>query len=79
MPVPALKKWAKESGKTVKQAEKAWDDAKKEADKKFNKDHPKDEHYWAYVTLVTQRKLGITEKKKEEEKKAKKEKPTKKK
>lgn len=69
MPTPALQKWSKESGKSLKECEKAWEDAKKQADKKFDK---KDSHYWSYVTIVTERKLQITEKKKTAEKEKKK-------
>ena len=56
MPVPLLKHLAKETGKTLAQAEEAWEAAKREADKKFKS---RDSHYWSYVTATTKRKLGI--------------------
>lgn len=76
MPVPALQKWSKMTGKSLKECEKAWEDAKKQADKKFK---TRDSHYWAYVTIVTERKLGVEKIKKEEEKKKKAEEKDKKK
>lgn len=61
MPVKALKIYAEESGKTLAEAEKAWAEAKDEADKKFKK---KDVHYWAYVNATTRAKLGLKNKEK---------------
>jgi hypothetical protein len=68
MPVPVLKKYAEESGKTLDEAEEAWDSCKLQADKAFDKGQ-KDDAYWPYVQICTQRKLGI-EKKREAAKKA---------
>lgn len=68
MPVPAIKKWSSMTGKSEKDCEKAWEEAKKAADKKFK---TKDSHYWAYVTITTKRKLGVEKIEKEQEKKAK--------
>jgi len=56
MPVKSLKAYAKESGKSMKEVEKAWEEAKAEADKKFKK---KDFHYWAYTNKVCREKLGL--------------------
>lgn len=56
MPVKALKAYAEESGKSMAEVEKAWAEAKEEADKKFKK---KDLHYWAYVNATTRAKLGL--------------------
>lgn len=57
MPVPLLKHLAKETGKSLSDAEKAWDEAKGQADKKFG--DKKDDSYWSYVTSVTKKKLGV--------------------
>jgi hypothetical protein len=56
MPTKALEKLAKQSGKTVKQAEACWDKAKLAADKKFKK---KEGEYWSYVNGATKKCLGI--------------------
>lgn len=56
MPTKALEKLAKQSSKTVKQAEACWDKAKQAADKKFKK---KEGDYWSYVTAATKKCLGI--------------------
>ena len=65
MPNATLKKYAEESGKSIKEVEQAWEDAKRSGDKRFKE---RDGHYWAYVNIVTQRKLGIDQKKKDKEK-----------
>ena len=70
MPVPALQKWSKMTGKSLKECEKAWEDSKKQADKKFK---TKDSDYWTYVTITTEKKLGVEKIKKDQEKKAKEE------
>jgi hypothetical protein len=60
MPVPMLKKLANKTGKSVSKAEKYWEDAKISASKKFSK---KDSHYWAYVTSIVKKRLGVSEEK----------------
>jgi len=57
MPVAVLHKYAKESGKSLQEVESYWDEAKKQADKKF--DGKKDEHYWAYVHAIVKRRCGL--------------------
>lgn len=61
MPTAQLKQYAKEAGVSVEKAERAWEKAKEQADKSFkiNEGKARDGHYWAYVNIVTQRKLGI--------------------
>jgi hypothetical protein len=66
MPSSVVKSYAKRAGVSVEKAEKAWEDAKKQADKKFKE---KDEHYWSYVSITTQMKLGIRTKPKKRNKK----------
>jgi hypothetical protein len=56
MPTKVLEKYAKQSKKTVKQAEACWEKAKQAADKKFKE---KDSQYWAYVNASTKKCLGI--------------------
>ena len=58
MPSQTLKNYAKKSGKSIKTVEKAWEDCKKFADKKF-KDKEKDGEYWKLVNGCTKHKLGI--------------------
>jgi hypothetical protein len=59
MPTKVLKAWSKESGKTIKEAEDAWDSCKIQADKKFKN---KDGAYWGYVNVCTRKKLGLVNK-----------------
>lgn len=61
VPNSIIIKYAEESGHTVKYVEEIWEEAKKEADAKFEikKDSDRDEHYWAYVNHVTQVRLGL--------------------
>lgn len=56
MPVPSLKKFAEESGKSLADAEQAWSEAKDTANKQYKEDDPK---YWGTVTKITKNKLGI--------------------
>lgn len=72
MPVPVLKKFAEESGKTLAEAEKAWEEAKIEAKKQYDEDHPA---YWPTVTNITKNKLGIKDKEDESKKAKPKKKP----
>lgn len=65
MPAAVLKTYAEESGKSMKEVEDAWEEAKKSGDKRFKE---RNGDYWAWVNVVTQRKLGIDQKKKEKEK-----------
>lgn len=58
MPVAALKKFAEQSGKTLAEAEQAWEEAKEQADKRFH-GKIKQDQYWAYVTATTKYKLGL--------------------
>ena len=66
-----LKAYAKEAGKTIKEAEACWEKAKEKADKKFKM---KDEHYWAYVSISTRWCLGIEQKRRAAEREEKKKK-----
>lgn len=59
MPSVALKKWAEESGKSMKEAEEAWEECKTSANSKFDKE---DELYWSYVNVCTRSKLGLVKK-----------------
>lgn len=70
MPAKVLESYSKRSGKSMAECEKAWEEAKEQADKKFPKEEHGNAHYWAYVNVVCQMKLNIrTEKKKKETKK----------
>lgn len=70
MPNSLIKKYAEESGHTVEYVEEIWEDAKKQADAKFDikEDSDRDEHYWAYVNHITQVRLGLKEQKKKDKK-----------
>ncbi len=59
MPTSLLKAYAKESGKSLDEAEKCWAKAKHQADAKFN--GKKDGHYWAYTNASTRLCLGLPE------------------
>lgn len=56
MPVPYLKKLAKESDKTLAELEEYWEEAKSQADKKFE---TRDAAYWAYVVSIVKRRAGV--------------------
>lgn len=58
MPVAMIASIAQKSGKSKAEVEKLWNETKAQAKKKFKTE---DEHYWAYVNTVTQRKSGIKE------------------
>ena len=62
MPTTLLKTYAKESGKSIEEAEKCWDKSKKQADHVF-KDQEKDGQYWAFVNLHTRKCLGLPDEK----------------
>jgi hypothetical protein len=57
MPAPVVKSYAKDSGKNKDTVEGYWDDAKKQADKKFK--GKKDNHYWSYVNSITKKRSGV--------------------
>lgn len=58
MPSSVVKSYSKASGKSVDTVERFWDEAKKQADKKFPR---RDKHYWAYVNSITKRRSGVQE------------------
>lgn len=58
MPTPVIAATAKKSHKSKDKIEGYWDDAKKQAAKKFKK---KDSHYWSYVNAIVQRRAGLRE------------------
>ena len=58
MPAPLMKKYAKETNKTVSEIEKIWDEAKSNADKAIGK---KGSSYWAYVNGTVRKRLGLKE------------------
>lgn len=60
MPNPLVKNIAKRTGKSVEEIEDIWKDAKKDASDKFDK---QDDHYWGYVTRITERRAGLKDKK----------------
>jgi len=45
----------------MRTVERYWDEAKKQADKKFK---TKDSHYWAYVSRITKNRAALRAKKK---------------
>jgi hypothetical protein len=53
MPSALVKKYAKETGKSVEHVERWWDEAKEEAAKKFKKSDPR---FWAYVNGIVERR-----------------------
>lgn len=65
MPTPALKSFSQKSGKPLDEVERLWKKAKRLARKEgFTK---KDDSYYAYVTGILKRMLGISEYNKLEE------------
>lgn len=69
MPAKVLESYSKRSGKSMEECEKAWEEAKKQANKKFPEDERDSDAYWRYVSIVTQMKLGIKTPKKKKGKK----------
>lgn len=65
MPHKVLETYAKQSGKTLKQAEECWEKAKVVADKRFEE---KKGPYWAFVNSSTRKCLGLKDEDKEEKK-----------
>lgn len=59
MPSSVIRAYARESGKTVVQAEACWEKAKKKADAGMFKDKPKNGAYWGYVNNETRRCLNL--------------------
>jgi hypothetical protein len=57
MPVPYLKKLAEESDKTLAELEEYWEEAKAQADKKFE---TRDAAYWKYVTAIVKHRAGVS-------------------
>lgn len=62
MPNPLIKSYSERSGISVSEIEKLWDEAKKNAHEKFDKE---DSHFWAYVNAVVRKQLGLKSKLKE--------------
>lgn len=60
MPAPLLKAYAKESGKSLEDAEECWDKAKRMAEGGPFKNEKKDGHYWAFVNTETRKCLGLS-------------------
>lgn len=61
MPTKVLKSYAEQSGKTIEEVEKAWEDCKVSANKHFKEEDP---NYYAYVNMCARKKLGIKDKEK---------------
>lgn len=55
MPSPIIKSFSKQTGKSVKEVEKLWKDAEKEASKMGKKEN------YAYITGILKSMLGIDE------------------
>lgn len=60
MPSKLIKSFAERSGKTTDEVEEIWNDVKKKAKSKFDKE---DGSFWAYVSKTTQFRLGLAHKK----------------
>ena len=58
MPTSVMKSFADKAGVPVDQVEGYWEWAKEEASKKFKK---RGAPFWAYVSALTQRRLGLRE------------------
>lgn len=56
MPSAQLKSFAKKSDKSLADLERYWDEAKKEAMKKFGK---KNASFWKYVVGIVERRAGL--------------------
>jgi len=57
MPSPQLKSFAEKSGKSMKDLERYWDEAKIESKKKFGS--KKKKGYWPYVVGIVERRAGL--------------------
>ena len=69
MPTQQIKKWAKESGKSVTEVEAAWEKAKTEGDRIYKDKGGRDnDQFWGFVSLRTRAIIGLEDKKKHEKK-----------
>jgi hypothetical protein len=59
MPTALMRKYAKESGKSLEEVEKCWAQAKAMGHKLFEQE---DEHFWAFVNSQTRKCLGLDKK-----------------
>ncbi len=59
MPAAQLKSFAEKSGKSIKELEGYWDEAKKAAARHGFK--TEDPSFWAYVSAIVQRRAGLRE------------------
>lgn len=60
MPTTQIKEWAKESGKSVKEVEEAWEKAKTEADRIYkDQGGQSNKQYWGYTSLRTRVLIGL--------------------
>lgn len=57
MPSAQLKSFAEKSGKSMKDLERYWSEAKKEAKEKFGS--KKHKGFWAYVVGIVERRAGL--------------------
>ena len=57
MPSPQLKSFAEKSGKSIKDLERYWDEAKIESKKKFGS--KKNKSFWPYVVSIVERRAGL--------------------
>jgi len=58
MPTPVIKKYAERSGKSVKEVDEYWNEAKEQAAKKFKSESSE---FWAYVSGIVKRRCGLKE------------------
>ena len=70
MPNKVIESYAEQSGKTIKEVEKIWEETKEQAKKKFPKGE-EDPEFWPYVNIVVRLKLGIEHKDKKKASKKK--------
>ena len=57
MPSAQLKSFAEKSGKSMKDLERYWDEAKVEAKKKYGS--KKNKSFWPYVVGIVERRAGL--------------------
>lgn len=62
MPSSVVKSFAKQTGKSVEEVEKVWDEAQEIAKKDHDLKYSEPGEFWKFVTFLTKKMLHITDK-----------------
>lgn len=62
MPVASIKKIAKDSGKSIEEVEKIWDEAKSIVDREYPNIKKESNQYYSLVMAITKNMVGVDKK-----------------